>query len=419
MRANQSQQKPDEILSVPVFGRAVVIGSGIAGLTMARVLSRYVAELVIVERDSSAGESGSRPGVPQAHHPHNLHPQGQQILEAQFAGITEDLLADRAVSMGEPGDIAFHYAGGWHMARTDSRRPVLACSRALLERHLLRRLQADERIQIRYATEVAGLYTDSSGARVGGLFLRSRGRNGGGEVALDAEIVVDASGRRSRAPEWLAALGFPAPEEWRIDAQVGYVSRVYQRPASFDEGWKMLYIRPTPPEHTRGGIITPLEGDRWHVGLIGVGRDYPPMEEAKFLDYARSLPVLELYEAIREAQPLTRLYGFRGADNRVRRYDRLPRYLEGFLVAGDAAYALNPVYAQGMTAAVLAGQALDEALRSHPGLASGDIAGLSRRFQEALSEAVEGPWRQATRTDWRWPMTEVMDNTEVLLGFRD
>lgn len=416
MRANQSQRRPDEVVAPPVFDRAVVIGSGMAGLTMARVLSRYAAELLIIERDSGAGESGIRPGVPQAHHPHNLHPQGQQILEALFAGITQDLLADQAVPMGGPGDIAFHYAGDWHTARPDSRRPVLACSRALLERHLLRRLQADERIQIRYATEVTGLYTDSSGARVAGLFLRSRGLRGAGEMALDADIVVDASGRRSHAPEWLAALGFPAPEEWHIDAQVAYVSRVYQRPPSFGEHWKMLYIRPTPPAHTRGGIITPLEGDRWHVGLIGVGRDYPPMEESEYLDYARSLPTPELYEAIREAQPLTRLYGFRGADNRVRRYDRLLRYLEGFLVAGDAAYTLNPVYAQGMTAAVLAGQALDVVLRSHPGLSSGDVAGLSRRFQEALSEAVEGPWRLATRTDWRWPTTEVMDNTEVLLG---
>ncbi len=416
MRVNQEQRRADERPSAPVLGRAVVIGSGIAGLTMARVLARYAAELLIVERDRDPGESGIRPGVPQAHHPHNLQPQGQQILEAQFAGITAELLAEQAVPLGEPGDIAFHYAGDWHTARADGRRPILACSRALLERRLLQRLQSDERIRLRYATEVEGLYTDSTGGRVAGLFLRARGRRGAGRVVLDADIVVDASGRRSHAPEWLAALGFPAPEEWHVDAQVGYVSRVYQRPDLSGGRWKMLYIRPTPPEHTRGGIITPLEGSRWHVGLIGVGGDYPPTEEAEFLDYARSLPVPELYEAIRDAQPLTRPVGFRGVDNRVRRYDRLPRYLEGFLVAGDAAYTLNPVYAQGMTAAVLAGQALDDVLRSLPGLASGDVGGLSRRFQEALSEAVEGPWRLATRTDWRWPMTEVMDNTELLGG---
>lgn len=412
MRTNRVQLHQDEKLSPPIFRRAVVIGSGIAGLTMARVLSGYAAEVLVVERDSEADEFGIRPGVPQAHHPHNLHPQGQQILEALFPGLTGDLLSDQAVPMNGPGDVAFHYAGAWRTARPGGRQPVLACSRVLLERHLLRRLQADERVRILYGTEVGGLYTDSSGHRVGGVFLRPRGGNGVGEAALDAEIVVDASGRRSRAPGWLASLGFPAPEEWRIDAQVGYASRVYQRPPAFDRRWKMLYVRPTPPEHTRGGIITPLEGDRWHVALIGVGGDYPPMDEAAFLAYARSLPVPELYEAIQAATPLGRLYGFRKADNRVRRYDRLPRYLEGFFVAGDAAYALNPVYAQGMTAAILAGSALAEALQSHPGLGSGDVSGLSQHFQEALSEAVEGPWRLATRTDWRWPLTEVMDNTE-------
>jgi 2-polyprenyl-6-methoxyphenol hydroxylase-like FAD-dependent oxidoreductase len=148
------------------------------------------------------------------------------------------------------------------------------------------------------------------------------------------------------------------------------------------------------------------------VALIGVGGDYPPMDEEGFLAYARSLPAGALYEAIQEARPLGRLHGFRRADNRVRLYDRLPRYLEGFFVAGDAAYALNPVYAQGMTAAILAAQALEDVLHAHAGLATGDVTGLSRRFQEALSEAIEGPWRLATRTDWRWPLTEVMDNTE-------
>jgi 2-polyprenyl-6-methoxyphenol hydroxylase-like FAD-dependent oxidoreductase len=96
----------------------------------------------------------------------------------------------------------------------------------------------------------------------------------------------------------------------------------------------------------------------------------------------------------------------------VRRYDHLPRYLEGFFVAGDAAYALNPIYAQGMTAAVLGAEALADVLANH----RGGIRGLSRAFQQRLAEAVEGPWRLATRTDWRWPGTEVMDNTEMLVG---
>ena len=178
----------------------------------------------------------------------------------------------------------------------------------------------------------------------------------------------------------------------------------------------MLYIRPTPPDGTRGGIILPMEGDRWNVALVGVGGDYPPTDEEEFLAFARSLPAPELYEAIKDAEPLSRIHGFRRVGNRVRRYDCMPRMLEGFLVGGDAAYALNPLYAQGMTAALLTSETLAEVLEEHAGRAAGDVDGLARSFQEAVSEAVQGPWRLATRTDWRWATTEIDDNTDMLVA---
>jgi 2-polyprenyl-6-methoxyphenol hydroxylase-like FAD-dependent oxidoreductase len=416
MKRNRIQLQREQEPLAPLFGRAIVIGGGITGLTVARVLAGYAAQVLIVERDQHVEETAVRPGVPQAHHPHNLHPQGQRVLEALFPGLTDELLAENAVDMGGAGDIAFHYAGGWHLARPGGRQPGVACSRVLLEQLLYRRVRAHERIEIMAGYEIAGLYTAEPGDRIGGVRVRPRGGSDAGESRMDADLVVDASGRRSRAPQWLEELGFPAPEEWRIDAQVGYSSRVYQRPPNFQESWKMLYVRPTPPESTRGGIITPLEGDRWHVALIGVGGDYPPVKEEDFLAYAESLPTGELYEALKDAQPIGRLHGFRRADNRVRRYDRLSRYLEGFFVAGDAAYALNPIYAQGMTAAVLGAEALAGVLAEHRG---DGVYGLSRAFQQRLSEAVGAPWRLATRTDWHWPATEVMDNTEGLVGFGD
>jgi 2-polyprenyl-6-methoxyphenol hydroxylase-like FAD-dependent oxidoreductase len=158
-----------------------------------------------------------------------------------------------------------------------------------------------------------------------------------------------------------------------------------------------------------------MEGDRWHVGLLGTAGDYPPANEADFLAFARSLPTSQLYEAIEKAEPLSRIHGFRGADNRLRRYDALPRMLEGFLVSGDAVYALNPVYAQGMTLALLACQALANVLENHPGYVNGDVSGLARSFQKQLSKAIEKPWRFATRTDWQWAATTVDDNTDTLL----
>jgi 2-polyprenyl-6-methoxyphenol hydroxylase-like FAD-dependent oxidoreductase len=139
-----------------------------------------------------------------------------------------------------------------------------------------------------------------------------------------------------------------------------------------------------------------------------MARDYPPTNGSDFLDFARSLPTPEFYEAIRAAEPLTRVSGFRRTENRVRHYDRLPRYLEGFLVGGDAAYVLNPVYAQGMTAAVMGSQALDHCLRAQR--RQGGLTGLAGAFQIKLSQTVADSWQLAIREDKRWATTEVAED---------
>ena len=398
------------------FRQGVVIGSGIAGLTAARVLANHVGRVIVVERDHRPDDAGARPGVPQAHHPHNLQPQGQQILEQLYPGVTRELADAHAIQLDGPGDVAFHYEGAWRTPRSGGRHATISCSRRLLEETISLRTFANRRIEIMHGYEVAGLYQQTEGRRVGGVHLQPRRGTIGVELDLDANLVVDASGRRSRAPQWLAGLGYRPPEEWHIDALVGYASRLYRRPPGFSESWKMLYIRPTPPAGTRGGVILPMEGERWHVALMGVGGDYPPTDETGFLAFARSLPAQALYEAIKAAEPLDRIRGFRSTDNRVRRYDTLPRSLEGFLVIGDATYALNPLYAQGMTAALLSAQALAAAFQNHPGRETGDVQELARAFQGRLREAVAAPWRLATRIDWQWEATQIEDNLETLPG---
>jgi hypothetical protein len=105
----------------------------------------------------------------------------------------------------------------------------------------------------------------------------------------------------------------------------------------------MLILQPKPPG-TRGGVILPIEGDRWIVTLGGIGRDYPPTDEAGFLEFARSLPSPLLYESIRDAEPLSPIYASRHTDNQWRHFESLSRFPERFAVVGDAACAFNPVY---------------------------------------------------------------------------
>jgi flavin-dependent dehydrogenase len=173
-----------------------------------------------------------------------------------------------------------------------------------------------------------------------------------------------------------------------------------------------MYIKPSPPDGTRGGILIPLEGDRWHVSLVGIAGDYPPIDEEGFLAFARSLPASQLYEAIQEAEPLAKPYGYRRTDSRVRHYDQLPSYLEGFLVSGDAAYTLNPLYVQGMTTAALGSLALDASLKAQRQQAVGDLTGLAGTFQRKLSQALAETWRMVTSHDLRWPATQIIETPD-------
>ena len=122
-------------------------------------------------------------------------------------------------------------------------------------------------------------------------------------------------------------------------------------------------MQAAPPERKRGGILFEVEGNRWLVTLIGGGRDYPPSDESKFLEFARSLPVPTIYDAIRNAEPLTLIKTHRGTENRLRHFERARNLPDNFLALGDAVCAFNPVYGQGMTIAALGAMTLEQSLR--------------------------------------------------------
>jgi 2-polyprenyl-6-methoxyphenol hydroxylase-like FAD-dependent oxidoreductase len=114
--------------------------------------------------------------------------------------------------------------------------------------------------------------------------------------------------------------------------------------------------------------------------------------------------VPDLYEAIKDAEPLTPIAIHRFPANQRRRYERLARFPEGFLVLGDAACSFNPIYGQRMTTAALAAQALNDCLHRQQRL--GDDTGFARRCQRAIARAVAVPWQLATSEDFRYPDTQ-------------
>jgi flavin-dependent dehydrogenase len=335
--------------------------------------------------------------------------KGMLVLEELFPGLADELAAAGAMVVDSAQDFAWLTPAGWGI-RFRSGLDVRTFTRDLLDWLVRRRLASRGEVQFREDADVTGLLPDRPGTGVAGVVLRPRHAEGdatGGEVHLEADFVADAAGRHSRTPQWLKSLGYPVPQETVVNAFLGYASRFYRRPEGFQADWKAAYVQVAPPDQKRAGVIFPVEGGRWMVTLGGCGKDYPPTDEAGFLEFSRSLPSPMLYEAIRSAEPLSPLVGHRATENRVRHYERLDRWPERFVVVGDAACSFNPVYGQGMTTAALGARLLGQCLTAGHATGSGPCCdGLARRFQKELARVNRAPWLLATGEDYRVRETE-------------
>jgi 2-polyprenyl-6-methoxyphenol hydroxylase-like FAD-dependent oxidoreductase len=375
---------------------AVVIGASVSGLVTARVLADHFDRVTLIERDRLPAGADLRAGVPQAQHVHLLLGKGKQIVEQLLPGFGADMAAAGAILVDEGADVAWLTPAGWSV-RYRSGLGMHASSRSMLEWQLRRRVAEHPRIEIVDGIDVLGLAADGDGARVVGVRTRPRGGAAAAEQTLAAHFVVDASGRGSRAPAWLSELGYPEPDEEIVDAHIGYASRVYRPSVDPNRDWLSAYVQLAPPRHTRAGLIAPLEGNRWLITLVGAAGDYPPTDDAGFLEFARSMRSPILYEAIKDAEPLSGIQATRSTNNRRRRYDRLARWPERFVVTGDAVAAFNPVYGQGMSVASIEALELGQQLAR----AGGGLDGVAARFQRRLGKVTAEPWMVSTSEDFR------------------
>jgi len=381
------------------YEHAVVIGSSIAGLITTAILTRHFDRVTVIERDRLPDAVELRKGVPQATQAHILLKRGQMIMEDLFPGMTDELIAAGAVPLNMGADLRW-FVGGWR-PRFESSIEILGVSRPLLETTIRQHLKANPKVMFMQDTRVIGLSSDTKHSRATGVKVEQRYM---GELIVSADLVVDASGRATHAPEWLKELGFVPPEKTQVNAHAGYSSRYYEMDSSLD--WKAMYVQPTPAGGSRGGVLLPNDGNRWHVGLVGIAGDYPPSDDDAFLEWARGMATPDFYEAIKNARPLGAAVAYRTAENRMYHYDQLPRYLENFVAIGDSVFAFNPVYGQGMTVAAVSALDLDQSLRVQRSL-SDDLTGLAEHFQKSLGATLAMPWQLATGEDMRWPGTEI------------
>jgi 2-polyprenyl-6-methoxyphenol hydroxylase-like FAD-dependent oxidoreductase len=380
---------------------AVVIGGSIGGLLAARVLCDHFDRVTVIDRDKLPVQPAYRKGVPQSRHAHGLLARGQMVLESLFPGLPAELGREGALTLETPLDILALTPAGWAQ-RYRSGLTLISCSRELLEFQVRQRVGLSPVISFVEETDVTDLLASEDRTSIVGVRLRHRNAPEGSDDELRADLVVDASGRDSRTPQWLTALGYEAPQETKITPFTGYASRYYEPAQGFVADWKALFLFPSPGS-TRGGVLFPIEGGRWLVTLIGMARDYPPTDEAGFLEFARSLRSPILHNVIRAARPLSSIHGYRRTENQLRRYERLQRWPGGLVVLGDAACAFNPIYGQGMSVCALEALELDRCLKE---LRSDGLKDFGRRFQKQLARTSGAVWLLATSADLRFPTTE-------------
>ena len=368
---------------------AVVIGASMGGLLAARVLADAFETVTVVDRDALPPVGEHRRGVPQGRHAHGLLARGREVIEQLFPGMTGELIAHGAISCDLQQRVRW-YNDGHLLSPAPSSMQGLCVSRPLLEGHLRRRLAASPNVEIRDRWSVSGLVTTPDGGRVTGL------RGSGTDVPAripDADLVVDASGRASRSPAWLAELGYDRPEEESVAVGIGYATRTYRRREDHLGGDVAVVAAPTRPSG-RAGVMLALEGERWVVTLGGYGEDRPPTDPAAWVAYARSLPCPDIADVVEHGEPLDTPLAFRYPASTRRRYERLDRFPGGYLVFGDALCSFNPIYGQGMTVSAL------EALELRRWLADPDAA--ATRFFARAARIIDVPWEIAVGADLRF-----------------
>ncbi|QLH76242.1 oxidoreductase [Halosimplex rubrum] len=376
-----------------VGGRAVVLGGSVAGLCAARVLADGFDEVVVVERDSLPDAPVARDGAPQTSHPHALLSAGQAVLEDLFVGFGEDLVRAGGLVVDTTRNFLEYQRGGFVAPGTE-RTPTYCATRPLFEHVVRRRLRERDAVRLLSPCLFVDYRTDDAGRAVTGVTVRE---GDGPTESLAADLVVDATGRASRTPEWLDDAGYDAPPTDRVEIDLQYSSVRIDRPPG---DRRVVSVPPDPPRR-RGAALIPVEGDRWEVILAEMGADGGPADRASVVAFAEDLPVDLVGELLRDrpwvSDDVAR-YPFPASVRR--RYERLDRFPEGLVVTGDALASFNPVYGQGMSVAAL------DALVLHGALADGGRDRLGPRFFDRVAPVLDTPWQLAVGADRGFAATD-------------
>jgi 2-polyprenyl-6-methoxyphenol hydroxylase-like FAD-dependent oxidoreductase len=380
----------------PARGHAVVIGAGMAGLTVAQAISGHFGKVTVIERDMLPAEAAPRRGTPQCQHAHMLLAGGLKALQTLFPGFENDLAKAGAVKVRTGKDIRFERPGFDPFPIRDLGFDVFCMSRPLLEAVTRRRVLQTPNIGICMRSRVTKLVASRDTIRVEAVRYET---DDGPAVTVEADLVVEASGRCGLTLQLLEELSLQKPEETEIGIDQAYASTIVERPIDHNGDWLGNIVLPFAPDSSRGAFLFPIEKQRWLLSVGANHGDVPPGDRAGFMDFVGSLRTPTIYDAVRDARPLTDIVRYQLPCSIRRHFERLESFPAGLLVTGDALCRFNPVFGQGMSVAA------QEAVILHRLLAEDvPMERLARDFFAAIQDTIATPWGVAV-TDFVYPAT--------------
>jgi 2-polyprenyl-6-methoxyphenol hydroxylase-like FAD-dependent oxidoreductase len=383
------------------MARVIVVGGGVGGLAAALALSQRGHQVRILERDATplpaspveAFERWDRRGAPQVWHSHAFLARLRNLLLARAPEVLEALHAHGAY------DLRFaDYLPPTIVDRRpdpgDAELTLFACRRITFEWVLRRRVLEAREVGWQGGVEVLGLAAEREKATDLPRVVGVRARAVDAERVFDADLVVDASGRRSRLPHWLAAIGAAPVEEQREECGIFYCSRFYR-------------LRPGASPPAQQGVvgadlgymkfgIFPGDSGLFSITLAASLGDQPMraiLREAPFEAAARALPATREWILPARSEAVSGVRAMAKLVNRRRRFVRDGRPLAlGVYAIGDAAVCTNPLYGRGCALAFVHAFALADVLRE----AEHDARTAALAFDEATRRELE-PWYRSAR----------------------
>ena len=357
---------------------AVVIGASIGGLCAARVLSDFYERVTVYERDDLPDGPANRSAVPQGRHVHLLMARGAQEFEEHFPGLLDEMVA-AGVPILENRPDCIHFGAAGHVLGTQHRLQTeftaYVPSRPQLEWQIRRRVTAIDNVDMVRAA-VSEPRFDAARQRVTGVELDS------GD-AVDADLVVDAAGRGTRLPVWLAQWGFERPREDSIEVGIGYATHQLRIPDGLIA--EKVIVAGASCEQPLGLGMLYYEDGTWGLTTFGVAKVEPPHDFAAMCALADEIVPAHVAAAIRQGEPIGDVAFHKYPTSRWRRYDKLDRFPAGIIPFGDAVVSFNPTFGQGMTMTSLQAGHLKRALET-PG------ADVAREFNRATAKTTYPVW---------------------------